>query len=186
VTLQATTTIAGFVIPSTDPMFLAVLALHAPLGAAGVATGAGAIFSRKGQRRHVWFGTAYVWCLLALVATSTALALMRWAEDYALFLFGLAAFAAAWTGRTAMRRRWPGCTRLHISGMGASYVLLLIAFYVDNGHQLPVWSLLPHVAYWLAPTLVGAPVIAWALLFHPLARERPPPRGSAGPALLRP
>jgi hypothetical protein len=173
-TPQATTTIADFVIPSTDPIFLAVLALHAPLGAASVVTGAGAIFSRKGQRRHVLFGTVYVWCLLGLAATSTALALLRWAEDYYLLLFGLAAFATAWSGRTAMRRRWPGQTRLHISGMGASYVLLLMAFYVDNGHQLPVWRTLPHDAYWLAPMLVGGPLIGWALLFHPLVRSTSP------------
>jgi hypothetical protein len=178
----ATTTIADFVIPSADPAFLAVLALHAPLGAAAVVTGAGAIFSRKGQRRHIAFGTAYFWCLIALVATSTALALMRWTEDYGLFIFGLAAFAAAWFGRSAMRRRWPGCARLHISGMGASYVLLLIAFYVDNGHQLPVWRSLPHVAYWLAPTLVGALLIGWALIFHPLVRGRVTSPGTPGRA----
>jgi hypothetical protein len=33
--------------------------------------------------------------------------------------------------------------------------LLLIAFYVDNGKQLPVWKDLPHVTYWLLPLLSG-------------------------------
>ena len=81
--------------------------------------------------------------------------------------FGAAAVAAALFGRTAMRRRWPGGSRLHIAGMGTSYVLLLVGFYVDNGHQLPVWERLPHYAYWLAPVVVGAPLIGWALIFHP-------------------
>ena len=54
--------------------------------------------------------------------------------------------------------------------MGASYVLLLTAFYVDNGRSLPIWRDLPELAYWLLPGLVGAPFMAWALLRHPLAR----------------
>jgi hypothetical protein len=35
-----------------------------------------------------------------------------------------------------------------MSGMSLSYVLMLIAFYVDNGKQLPIWKDLPHVTYW--------------------------------------
>jgi hypothetical protein len=41
--------------------------------------------------------------------------------------------------------------------MSASYVLLLTAFYVDNGKHLPVWRSLPHLAYWLLPSAVGLP-----------------------------
>jgi hypothetical protein len=33
--------------------------------------------------------------------------------------------------------------------MGLSYVLMLIAFYVDNGKQLPIWKDLPHFGYCL-------------------------------------
>jgi len=33
--------------------------------------------------------------------------------------------------------------------------LMLIAFYMDNGKQLPVWKHLPSVTYWLLPTAVG-------------------------------
>jgi len=31
-----------------------------------------------------------------------------------------------------------------MTGMSLSYVLMLIAFYVDNGKQLPIWKDLPH------------------------------------------
>lgn len=61
--------------------------------------------------------------------------------------------------------------RTHIAGMGTSYVLLLVAFYVDNGPNLPVWRALPHPTYWLIPTIVGAPLIIRALLSHPLVRR---------------
>jgi hypothetical protein len=59
--------------------------------------------------------------------------------------------------------------------MGASYVLLLTAFYVDNGKSLPLWKELPAIAYWLLPAAVGVPLIMRAMLWHPLARRPSPP-----------
>jgi hypothetical protein len=47
---------------------------------------------------------------------------------------------------------------------------LLTAFYVDNGPNLPIWRDLPPIAYWIAPSVVGIPIIAWAVLRHPLVR----------------
>jgi hypothetical protein len=60
--------------------------------------------------------------------------------------------------------------------MSMSYVFMLIAFYVDNGKQLPIWKDLPPVAYWLLPLAVAAPLIARTLLWHPLARRSSVPR----------
>jgi len=54
--------------------------------------------------------------------------------------------------------------------MSLSYVVMLIAFYVDNGKQLPVWKNLPHFTYWLVPIVVASPLIAWALSSHPLVQ----------------
>lgn len=54
--------------------------------------------------------------------------------------------------------------------MGASYVLMLTAFYVDNGPNLPLWRDLPPIANWTVPSLVGAPIILWALFRHRLLR----------------
>lgn len=74
-----------------------------------------------------------------------------------------------------MRRRWAGFVRLHITGMGLSYILLLTAFYVDNGMNLPVWKDLPPIAYWTVPAMIGAPIMIWALLYHDpaVARRQP-------------
>jgi hypothetical protein len=55
--------------------------------------------------------------------------------------------------------------------MGLSYVLLLTAFYVDNGKNLLLWKELPPIAYWLAPGAVGIPLIVYALLRHPVVRR---------------
>ena len=163
------TTIGGIVIPSTDPVFLAVVVgMHIPLGIACVVTGASAMLSRKGRGRHSTFGKVYFWCLLALFVSATFLSTMRWSENYHLFILRAAASGCAWFGRAALQLRWQNWGRLHISGMSLSYVVMLIAFYVDNGKQLPIWKDLPHFTYWLVPLAVAAPLIVWALLWHPL------------------
>jgi hypothetical protein len=91
-----------------------------------------------------------------------------------LFILGALSFVAAYLGRQARRQRWRNWARLHIAGMGTSYVLLLTAFYVDNGKQLPIWKDLPHIAYWLLPIGIGIPLIVGALLWHPVARQQQP------------
>jgi hypothetical protein len=171
----ASITIAGIEIPSTDPAFLSIVALHVLFGLACTITGIIAMLSPKRSGRHPLFGTIYYWCLLGVFVTASALAAVRWTEDYHLFILGTLAFAAAHLGRTARRKRWSQWVKLHITGMGTSYILLLTAFYVDNGKNLPLWRDLPPITYWLVPAIVGIPLIVRALLWHPLARiqQRP-------------
>jgi hypothetical protein len=155
--------IAGFEIPSDSPVFLAIVAVHVPIGVLAVVTGVAAMLKEKRRGAHTRFGSVYFWCLGALFVTSAALSAMRWFEDYHLFVLGAVAFSAAVIGRLARRRRWRTRIDLHIVGMGISYIVMLTAFYVDNGKNLPLWRDLPHVAYWLLPSVVGLPVIFWAL-----------------------
>ena len=164
------TNIAGIEIPSTDPTFLAVAGVHIVLGLTCTVAGIVAMLSQKRAGRHPRYGTIYFWCLVGVFVTMTGLAAVRWAEDYHLFILGVLATAAAYIGREARRRRWGNWVRLHVTGMGTSYILLLTAFYVDNGKNLPVWNQLPPIAYWLIPAAVGIPLIIRALLWHPLAR----------------
>jgi hypothetical protein len=172
---EGITNVAGIEIPSTDPIFLAVVGVHVLLGLASTVAGAVAMLSQKRAGPHPRYGTIYFWCLAGAFVTATGLAAARWAEDYHLFVLGALSFAAAYFGRHARRRRWRNWARLHIAGMGTSYVLLLIAFYVDNGKQLPVWKELPHFTYWLLPAVIGIPLVVRALLWHPLARQTSPP-----------
>jgi uncharacterized membrane protein len=166
---EGSTTLAGIEIPSTDPVFLTVVVgIHIPLGVVCVIVGVLAMLSKKQRGRHSSFGKVYFWSLWALFASATFLSVMRWAEDYHLFIFGALSVASAWLGRTALRRRWRSRFRLHLTGMGLSYILLLVAFYVDNGRQLPVWQDLPAFTYWLLPFAVGMPIIMWALVRHPV------------------
>lgn len=161
-------TVAGIEIPSADPAFLAMVGIHILLGLTCVVVGALAMLSTKRRGRHSTFGTVYYWCLMVLFGSAMFLSAMRWAEDYHLFILGALSFGSAWLGRTAVRRGWPGRFKVHLTGMGLSYILLLVAFYIDNGRQLPVWKDLPTFTYWLLPFVVGMPIIVWALFRHPV------------------
>ena len=165
-------TVAGIVIPCDAPFFLVVVTLHVSIALVCVVSGAIAMLSEKRAGRHPIAGTIYYWFLCAVFVSAAILSALRWDEDYHLFILGLLSFMAATLGRAARRRRWRDWATLHISGMGTSYVLLIVAFYVDNGRNLPVWKGLPPVVYWLLPSVVGGALIAWTLVRHPLARRR--------------
>jgi hypothetical protein len=165
---ENTTLALGIPIPSTDPVFLGIVGVHVLFGLAAVIAGAMAMFARKGRGRHSNFGTIYFWCLFGVFVTMSALSFMRWVEDCHLFILGTLAFASACFGRTAARRRWRQWPRLHLTSMGASYIVMLTAFYVDNGKNLPLWKELPQIVFWILPAAIGMPLILHALLRHPL------------------
>src|SRR5215469_6692469 len=167
-----TTIIAGIEVPSVSPLFLAVVGVHVVVGLIAVIAGIVAMSSTKRPGRHPRFGTIYFWCLAVIFASATLLSIMRWAEDYHLFILGALSFGSALVGRTARRNRWLGWIRWHITMMGLSYILLLTAFYVDNGHSLPLWRDLPTITYWLLPGALGLPSIVYVLLRHPLVAVR--------------
>jgi uncharacterized membrane protein len=166
-----TTIVFGMPVPSVDPVFLAVVRFHIIAGMVCVVAGIAAMLSHKGRGRHSTAGTIYYWSLAFVVASATGLSIVRWAENYHLFLLGALSLLAATVARTALRQRWRNWTRPHITGMGLSYILLLTAFYVDNGKNLPLWRELPPWAFWVLPSAVGVPIIIHVLFRHPLVRH---------------
>ncbi len=165
------TIVFGVPVPSADPVFLAVVRFHILVGITCVVAGMVAMLSDKRRGRHSTFGTLYYWCLAVVAASATGLSMVRWAENYHLFILGILSLIAATVGRSAMRRRWRNWVRLHIAGMGLSYIVMLTAFYVDNGKNLPLWRELPQIAFWLLPAAIGIPILVRALMKHPLARR---------------
>ena len=133
---QAPITIGGIPLPSDAPLFLGLLALHVAAGLICVITGLIAMLSDKGPGRHPRFGTLYYWSLGVVFITMAVLAGMRWVQ-YHLFILGTLSFASAFVGRQAAPSRSSGRVRIHVTAMGLSYILLLTAFYVDNGKNLP-------------------------------------------------
>jgi uncharacterized membrane protein len=166
-----TTIVFGVPVPSVDPVFIAVVVFHILVGIGCVAAGATAMLSSKGRGRHSVSGTVYYWCLAVVVATATGLSVVRWAENYDLFVLGVLSLASATIARTALQQRRHNWVRVHITGMGLSYILMLTAFYVDNGKNLPLWKDLPQIAFWLLPAAIGIPLLVRTLLKHPLARQ---------------
>jgi len=114
-----------------------------------------------------------------IFATATALSVMRWRQDYYLFIIGAVAFTAATIGYEHRRRHRPGDAG-HIAGMGIGCTAMLTAFYVDNGPHLPLWDRLPVLAFWLGPAAIAAPLIVRAVI-----RARRASRASGGPQRSR-
>lgn len=164
---DGTTNILGILVPSTDSAFLVVVGVHVAFGIAAVGAGLVAMLSAKGRGRHARFGTIYFWALAGVSVSMSVLSFARWVEDYHLFILGVLSFAAAFWGRYNIRR---GNVRLHLTGMGASYILLLTAFYVDNGKNLPVWHDLPPIAFWLLPSAIGLSLMTYYLVRLPKFR----------------
>jgi hypothetical protein len=160
--------ILGIPLPSSAPVFLGTIAVHVLAGLVCVIAGAVAMLAPKVAGRHPRAGSVYYWGLVVVFVTMTALSIMRWPLNNHLLALGIASFICGWVGRRARRRSRPGWLPVHITGMAASYILLLTAFYVDNGPHLPLWRSLPRAAHWLLPSLVGVPILVWALLRHPL------------------
>ena len=158
----------GIPVPSTDPIFLSIVGIHVLFGIATVVNGAVAMLSAKGPGRHATFGKLYFWSLFGVFITMAVLSFLRWSANYHLFILGTLSFACAYFGRHFAKGHR---LALHLCCMGTSYILMLTAFYVDNGKNLPLWRELPDIAFWILPGLVGIPIIAYTYLRHPLLRH---------------
>lgn len=150
-----------------------VIGLHIAAGLTAVISGVAAMLAPKRRGPHPRRGTVYLFALAIVFATATAIVTARPHTAY-LLLLGGAALTSAALGYAARRIRWRGWLCHHITAMAVSYIALLTAFYVDNGPRLPVWNLLPSIAFWFLPAGVGLPLLIRALLRHaaPTARRR--------------
>lgn len=166
------TQIAGLIVHSTDPVFLAVVGAHFVVGLTAVLAGLLAILSPKRKGRHVTGGRVYFWSVCGLFGSAAVLTTLRGPEDLPLLALGAGAALSAWIGRSARRGRWGNSLRAHVVGMALSYIFMLTAFYVETGEQLPLWNLLPPVLYWVIPSAIGIPLIGVVLLRHPLLSGR--------------
>lgn len=148
--------------------------VHVGCGVIAVVCGAGAMLSGKGSRRHRCFGRVYLAALTGLGLTAPVLAAVDWAHRWHLAVLGVLSLGAAAAGFGAVRLVRPVRRAVHTCGMGLAYIVMLTAFYVDNGPRLPLWDQLPVLALWFLPAAVGAPVLIRALRRN--GRPRPAPR----------
>jgi len=143
--------------------FGALLVVHIAAGLVCVITGAIALLSLKQRSRHPRFGEMYFWGLGVVFATATVMAAMRWDQSGYLFFLGSIAFGSASVGYAARKASLARLAQHDIVGMSVSYIVLLTAFYVDNGPKLPLYDRLPTVVFWIAPAAIGLPLIVRTL-----------------------
>ena len=160
--------VLGIPIPSTARGFLTILTIHVGAGLVCAVAGIVAMLAPKQPGRHPRAGGVYFWSLVVVFLTMTVLTILRWPANKHLFVLGVASFVAGAVGRRARRRMQQGWAPVHVSGMATSYILLLTAFYVDNGPHLPLWRTLPRLVHWLLPSVIGVPMLWWVLRRHPL------------------
>jgi hypothetical protein len=158
--------IAVFVAPSESRFFMAVLGFDLIIALSSVSTGVVAMFSKKRPGGHPKFGTLYSWSLLGVFLSATILSTMRWPRNRYLFLLGLISFGCATVGRRAHQRQWRSWMNTHITCMALSYIVMLTAFFADNGNNLPLGRELPHIPYGVAPGAIGFPLTLRALVIY--------------------
>jgi uncharacterized membrane protein len=166
-----TTDLIGIPIPSTDPVFIAFVVVHILISLFAVITGLIAMFAEKGKAVHNTTGSLYYWSMLSAFVTVIVLSVMRWPHNIHLLMIGSVAIVFTYAGRRLVINKPRNWIRLHVICMGASYILLLTGFYVDNGKNLPFWRMFPQWFFYVFPSLVGIPIIGRVLLTHALTRR---------------
>lgn len=175
VLLTNETSVFGLPVPEDGKVFLTLIVLHIVLGLTCVVSGIVAMFSQKGQKAHTRAGKVYFAGMTALFVTVILTSIMRWPYDTHLLVVGSTAYMFAFMGRRLAHNPRPGWTRLHTLCMGFSYVLLITAFYVDNGKNLPFWNQFPQLFFWIFPSAIGVPIILYVFLRHPMNRRKSTP-----------
>jgi uncharacterized membrane protein len=123
---------------------IVLIGLHIPAGLTALAAGLVAMLSRKGAWWHRKAGAIYLTAILVLTVTAAGLVATRGVHFLHLFALGTAAASLAIYGYARRRDN----EAHHITGMGLSYVVMVTAFYVDNGPKLPFWEVFPDWAFW--------------------------------------
>jgi hypothetical protein len=152
--------------------FFFPLVVHALAGLTTAVLGIVAFSLPKGPTRHHRWGERYLWAYTVVFLTATILSVQRWTADAYLFGLAVLGYGFALGGYGARRFRQAPWLRhalgeywviAHLSGMIASYVVLVTAFYVDNAHLFPGFNRLPIIVFWVAPTLVALPFLALSI-----------------------
>lgn len=144
-------------------MLLPLLPTHILSGVICIACGVGAMLSKKGQGRHVRLGDVYYWSLCWVCASAVLLGASHLRQDHSVILLGVLSFGSASIGRMAHRQRWHSWISTHIGGMGASYIAMLTALFVEEGENLPLLRKSPQILLRLLPTLFGMSLVALSL-----------------------
>jgi uncharacterized membrane protein len=166
--MEETTDLFGIPVPSTDKVFLTFVVVHILISLVSVFSGLAAMLINKNNKRHPYFGRIYFWSMICAFVSVVILSVMRWPHNIHLLGIGALAVTFTFTGYRFVKNRKKNWAPFHTICMGLSYIFLLTGFYVDNGKNLPFWDQFPTWFFWIFPTLIGVPIIVWALNTNPL------------------
>jgi hypothetical protein len=133
-----------------------VLAFHIASGSAGLLLGPLAMTAPKRRGRHTRVGGAYHWTMLVVCLSAATLAVIDWGRIWWFLPIAAFSYGNALAGYVAVKLRRPGWLPWHIGGMGGSYIALVTALLVVNFGRA-------NTVVWFLPTIVGTPLIVWAI-----------------------
>ncbi|MBV9484441.1 MAG: hypothetical protein JO246_00125 [Frankiaceae bacterium] len=130
------------------------LVVHISAGCLGLLVLPVIIVGEKGTARHVRLGRTFLWCLRVVAASAAMLAVINFRELWWFLLIAAFSLALGEVGSRGWRRRtFDTAASQHISGMGGAGIAFVTAVMVVNfGKVNPI--------AWVAPTIIGSPIIA--------------------------
>ncbi|MBW7475834.1 DUF2306 domain-containing protein [Paenibacillus oenotherae] len=142
-------------------LFQVLLVIHIAAGFVCLAAGIGAALVRKRKGLHTGFGEIYHAVYVVIFVTSIWMAILHWESSAYLFFIGIFSYGLALFGYVAGKRRRTNWIGRHIGGMLGSYIAIMTAILVVNGHRIPLLNDLPALLLWFIPTIIGTPIIVW-------------------------
>lgn len=139
--------------------FKLLLILHIAAGTICLITGAISALVQKRKGIHTVVGELYHASYVVILLSSILMAIMHWSESAYLFFIAIFSYSFALYGYTAKKSRRAGWLGRHIGGMLGSYIGIITAVLVVNGHSIPGLNQLPMLLLWLLPTVIGTPII---------------------------
>jgi hypothetical protein len=133
-----------------------LLQAHILMGTGALLLGPLAMLARKERGWHTRAGEVYHALVLGVCVTAGALAVLGWDRSAAFFPIAIGSYAFALAGYAAAKLRCSGWLRIHVVGQGGSYIAMTTALLVVNLGRGSFWA-------WVLPTLVGTPLIIWAV-----------------------
>ena len=154
-----------------------ILIAHIAAGFTALFTGLIAIWAVKGGKTHILSGRIYYYAMVLVAITAVLLAVFKSLT----FLFSIAVFSfyLTFTGYRSVKYKSGDAKLLdwlvlsmvfrsknssekawlyrHIGKMSGAYIATVTAFLVTNIHFLP------STIVWLAPTVIGTPLIAYTI-----------------------
>jgi FtsH-binding integral membrane protein len=133
-----------------------LLLAHILMGTGALLLGPVAMLARKARGWHTRAGEIYHTLVLGVCVTAVALAILGWDRSAAFLPIAIGSYAFALVGYVTAKLRFSGWLRIHVVGQGGSYIAMTTALLVVNLGRESFWA-------WALPTLVGTPLIVWAI-----------------------